>query len=202
MGFGARLAGGCTSGHGMSGGCRFPWAHGWPRSCFFIGGGGYRQPHVRPLGANINSITWRTSGPNRGNTEWKAARSVAEGVAESVRSRASALDHVGLSLAWCIRLFAFKVGLPIIEVLMGRCCLPDFTIDENHAHRKIATGMIGILSAAAQGLVELHVNCRLRGQYNRRPDFWIGFGLLSYCPGTGRGSAKVILMPSGRCFWG
>jgi uncharacterized membrane protein YedE/YeeE len=68
---------------------------------------------------------------------------------------------------------------------MGALFLTDFTVMKIML-TAIATGMIGIISMHALGLVELHVKpTRYAANIIGGLIFGVGFGLLGYCPGTG-----------------
>ena len=78
-----------------------------------------------------------------------------------------------------------KGGVAQYEVLMGALFLTDFTVMKIML-TAIATGMIGIFSLHALGLVELHVkHTRYAANIMGGLIFGLGFGLLGYCPGTG-----------------
>jgi uncharacterized membrane protein YedE/YeeE len=78
-----------------------------------------------------------------------------------------------------------KGGVAKYEVLMGALFLTDFTVMKIML-TAIATGMIGIFSMHALGLVELHVKpTRYAANIIGGLIFGVGFGLLGYCPGTG-----------------
>jgi uncharacterized protein len=78
-----------------------------------------------------------------------------------------------------------KGGVAKYEVLMGALFLTDFTVMKIML-TAIVTGMVGIFSMHALGLIALHIKpTRYAANILGGLIFGVGFGLLGYCPGTG-----------------
>jgi uncharacterized protein len=117
----------------------------------------------------------------RGN----ASRSLTEDRQEKFNPEAAHQLMLGLFFGTIFGFLLQKGGVAKYEVLMGALFLTDFTVMKIML-TAIATGMIGIFSMHALGLVELHVKTtRYAANIIGGLIFGVGFGLLGYCPGTG-----------------
>ena len=115
----------------------------------------------------------------------KLPRSLAEDVQNKFNPEAAHQIMLGLFFGVVFGFLLQKGGVAKYEVLMGALFLTDFTVMKIML-TAIATGMIGIFSLHALGLVELHVKpTRYAANIVGGLIFGVGFGLLGYCPGTG-----------------
>jgi hypothetical protein len=115
----------------------------------------------------------------------KRSRSLADDRQEKLNPEAAHQLMLGLFFGTIFGFLLQKGGVAKYEVLMGALFLTDFTVMKIML-TAIATGMIGVFSMHAVGLVELHVKpTRYAANIIGGLIFGVGFGLLGYCPGTG-----------------
>lgn len=115
----------------------------------------------------------------------KLPQSESEGMQNKFQPDTAKQLMLGLLFGTIFGFLLQKGGVAKYEVLMGALFLTDFTVMKIML-TAIATGMIGIFSLHALGLVELHVKCtRYAANIIGGLIFGLGFGLLGYCPGTG-----------------
>jgi len=78
-----------------------------------------------------------------------------------------------------------KGGVAKYNVLIGALLLEDFTVMKVML-TAIAVGTVGVFALNSLGLIESHVKpTRYAANFVGGLIFGVGFGLLSYCPGTG-----------------
>ena len=119
------------------------------------------------------------------NFEAKLSQSEREGKQKKFQPDTAKQLMLGLFFGTIFGFLLQKGGVAQYEVLMGALFLTDFTVMKIML-TAIATGMIGIFSLHALGLVELHVkHTRYAANIMGGLIFGLGFGLLGYCPGTG-----------------
>ena len=119
------------------------------------------------------------------NFEAKLCQSEREGKQKKFQPDTAKQLMLGLFFGTIFGFLLQKGGVAQYEVLMGALFLTDFTVMKIML-TAIATGMIGIFSLHALGLVELHVkHTRYAANIMGGLIFGLGFGLLGYCPGTG-----------------
>lgn len=115
----------------------------------------------------------------------KPSLALAEDAQKRFNPEAAHQLMLGLFFGMVFGFLLQKGGVAKYEVLMGALFLTDFTVMKIML-TAIATGMIGIFSLHALGLVELHVKpTRYAANIIGGLIFGVGFGLLGYCPGTG-----------------
>jgi uncharacterized membrane protein YedE/YeeE len=138
------------------------------------------------MGAIMNSVApGGLQDQTEGSVKGKRFRSLVEDSREKFNPEAAHQLMLGLFFGAIFGFLLQKGGVAKYEVLMGALFLTDFTVMKIML-TAIATGMIGIFSMHALGLVELHVKpTRYAANIIGGLIFGAGFGLLGYCPGTG-----------------